>query len=757
MPRAKRNTPFQPSHGLSYGLRPVSHDEQTNVVVSVACRFCEKFGREEKVGAKRRATRHIKHFKQPFRTENYSQHHLGQHPTRWTEYQALSADRKAQYLASDFFPPDYHPIDNLVNISSPPSQHPVSSPPVQNDPPLPSTSPPQLSIASTQSPRSPLKFMIDRNIVEDIIANILFDPATEPISKDRVISTAFTTMDGPMPDYLVSINNTDLFHLIVQYVACGATPNLTSSFVAESTKSISSPSPSASSPNECSAPKISAYIRCVCAYNFQALADIMRVTWTFSLSFQRVSHSPSFYVDVHIRFGLSDGIYTFHILALPPPDRYNCHTSAASLIDILNILSHNWRDKLLGIVTDDSDLFDAYSNIDKNNINVIIDRLQHEATSPILRTWSAANQLDLVIKSVYNSLQDLHFVDTLTKLVAYLRRQEALIAETNSTCPKLASSHWRSIQNTLAWMKTNRIRILRYLKDKQSPYAPSMSWWIIAMAVSELNQAAARTYDRISGMSTLVSNQTEELAELVETLHRLSGCKGPVTDDELNLLSSFDLVVYQKYTVQTSSIREFLSGLSSFVQASLTDLAPKTADNVISKVGRIFLSTIVPLSNIILERKDNTAFATQLSPVLPRELIQLSRATFNADVRGHRARLCRTMSPTEIESIEQQFGDFLEAYHREETWKQSFKVTRTQGTFASEWGYLRSRFENLYLYCSGIATVFPQSFPKDSHFSMLPWHTDVFRECTTKDFWLEGSLQCRQYKNLMTLVGKVRS
>ncbi|KAI9909609.1 hypothetical protein PsorP6_014861 [Peronosclerospora sorghi] len=50
MPRATLSTPFNPDHQVDYGLSIASRVATTSQVVSVNCRFCIHFGREDPPG-----------------------------------------------------------------------------------------------------------------------------------------------------------------------------------------------------------------------------------------------------------------------------------------------------------------------------------------------------------------------------------------------------------------------------------------------------------------------------------------------------------------------------------------------------------------------------------------------------------------------------------------------------------------------------------------------------------------------------------
>lgn len=745
MPRGKRNTPFQPGHGMFYALRPVSRDPVTNVVTAVACRFCEKFGREEKVGAKRRATQHVKHFKQPFRTENYHQHHLGQHPTRWTEYKGLSPERKVLYLASanDQSANDYSHIENVVSNPTPitPSTAPPITDAVVDQPNLL----PAGALAADQD--RPIKFAIEKPIVDVVIGDLLFDEQIESVPKDRAIR-AFTTTQQSTTDYFVNIKNRRLYDVTVKFVALGASPKLTTGLITQMPLVQSSPSSTMKFLEECTEQKVIAYIRCVWAANFQGLADLMRDSWAFSLSFDRSTHRQTFFLQVRIRFCIADDMHSFHILALPLPDRYNYETISKSLIRLLDVLCTTWRDKLIGLSTDGFEVVNSPTH-------VIVDTIKGQASSTVIRSWSGANQLDLVMKYVYNTVLNDEFYDVLSQLIAYLRRQDTLIEEMKSVCPRLSPSSWLSVEKCLKWIKTNRIRLLQYLEEKKPGSEPDMSWWVLAMALWEFTHAAEKTYHRIRGLTTMVSQQTSELSELVQTLHRISGCKGPITDDELSLLTEWDLILERKYVVHKSTIRNFLSGLGSFIHIAMGELPPPTLDEVIKKVGTMFLSAVVCLSDIIRDRDGGSPVA-RLPPVLPHELIKLTRAAFNSDVRNQAHRLSTTFSPAEIEYIEQEFGEFLEAYHREEVFKASLHAIDESTSFSNAWGILKKRFRHLFFYCGGIASAYPEVGGENPSFSILQWETEVFESSKTTDFSLEGFLHSKQYSRLQKLLDSIR-
>lgn len=741
MPRGKRNTPFQPGHSLFYALRPVSRDPESNVVTSVACRFCEKFGREEKVGAKRRATQHVKHFKQPFRTENYHQHHLGQHPARWSDYQVLPNDRKSAYLSLEGGA--FHHIDPVVNNPPVHPQNTNTQPVMLVHPPV---TPAFARPVHIEPPLPPLKFLVDKTIVDVVVTDLLFDPTQESVAKDQLMAP-FTSLHEAMSDYIVNITNPKLLNLVTTHVSLGASPKLTATLLAETAKSTSSSQ--LPSLDECTPPQVSALIRCVFAYNYQALADIMRCAWAFSVSFSRVNLSSTYFIDVRIRVSQPHHpIASYHLISLPPPDRFNWETSFSTLIRLLDTLQPDkWRQHLVGVVTDGFEHTDGATYI-------LVDRFRNEAAATVYRTWSAANPLDSVIKRVHASMLDGLFFDTLLHLIAYLRRQPSLLTQLNGRCPKLVSTHWLCLERCLKWVKTHRITILRYLQEKKPACQPSMSWWILAMAAFDFTQIAAKTYHKLCAMTSAVSRHVEFLTQLLQTFNRMSGCKGPVSDDELGLLGDWDFIEDQKYVIRKSAVRNFLNGLGSFVHLSINELAPPALDDLVQKVGIMFLAAIVRISAVIVERENSNMGSARLPAVLPVELAKITRASFNNDVRSQANRLGKTMDSTEIEMIEEQFGQFLDTYHDEHSIQRTFNSPDNQTDFESAWANLKTKFDKLHIYCAGIATAFPDVCRDFIDTPVLPWESDVFRE-SAKDFAIEACMHCKQHTELFDAVESI--
>ena len=143
---------FKKSHLETYGLRITSRNAVTGAVDSVQCRFCFTFGREEKVGAKRKATSGLKDFR-AFHTRHFMQHLLSQHPIKWSEYSAVTEEGGRDQFFSSVDVPHAGTISAHLDISG------------------------------------TLRIPVNKSIVEVIIGDMLFSPEDlEGLSHTRALS-----------------------------------------------------------------------------------------------------------------------------------------------------------------------------------------------------------------------------------------------------------------------------------------------------------------------------------------------------------------------------------------------------------------------------------------------------------------------------------------------------------------------------------------------------------------------------------------
>ena len=188
---------------------------------------------------------------------------------------------------------------------------------------------------------------------------------------------------------------------------------------------------------------------------------------------------------------------------------------------------------------------------------------------------------------VYGHLLQTQFYSVLTALIGYLRRQQNLVADMKTTCPKVALSRWLSMIKVMKWFKKHRIVVQTYLDEKRPACRPSagwlpvvflkaicltfvvcmlLAWWVLMMAVHEFANEASFVFKRIQGMTVLMSQQVSELANLSSTFCRLVAGKGPLIESELQAMAqasaqSGGLIVAGLFATSVANVEQFVSRL----------------------------------------------------------------------------------------------------------------------------------------------------------------------------------------------------
>ena len=92
-----RSSGYVKDNDIRYGLKVVHCDPKSSMtMIGLQCCSCIAFGREEKVGSKRKVNQEWSH---PFRYDNIENHLRNQHSRQWALYQAL----ESYYERASFF------------------------------------------------------------------------------------------------------------------------------------------------------------------------------------------------------------------------------------------------------------------------------------------------------------------------------------------------------------------------------------------------------------------------------------------------------------------------------------------------------------------------------------------------------------------------------------------------------------------------------------------------------------------------------
>ncbi|PXF42325.1 hypothetical protein BWQ96_07960 [Gracilariopsis chorda] len=237
------------------------------LICGVVCRFCKVSGREERPGRKRKATNNAQYYTTPFRPESYRKHNELQHPSKWSEYQALADEKKG-----DFW-------DGVV--------------PIKNT-----------LLSHFWSDTTPRLFEFDVTIVEMIVGGMYFDvddgcgsddeademkvtrcaddrrlPTLTPLEiKKRALRIFVPVRDSPPENgenvpvsaYKLTIKNGSLFDMVVEFASLGSSFCLNSRLV-QSMREFTG----MACYSGCNSHKVSSFLCVMCASNLQMLCDIL--------------------------------------------------------------------------------------------------------------------------------------------------------------------------------------------------------------------------------------------------------------------------------------------------------------------------------------------------------------------------------------------------------------------------------------------------------------------------------------------------
>ncbi|KAH6601738.1 hypothetical protein BASA61_001822 [Batrachochytrium salamandrivorans] len=696
-----------------YGLKITARDKSTGEVSSCACRFCIVFGRKDKVGAKRKATERTKYFDH-FRTDNYMQHLVQQHPKKWSEYEVLkSAEEKEAF---------FHAVD------------------------VPFVS----TLAAHFEREGMLRFLINKSIVEVIIGNLMFHPDdVDGCTISRALSlfkrleadddAGANDVDVNQDAYVVEIKTPKRFSLVVGCVALGASFRMASKMVQlvrdESGLSFYS---------GCSELIASNYMRVMCAVSLQILSEALYKVSGFSLALDSSTIHGMSYLDIRIRLTIKMVVYNYHLLAIPLFEQHTGENMFEVLVKFMDALYSPWREILISSSTDGARSMTG-------RIQGLATRIDQCTAGKLIRIWCGLHQLDLVMQRVFKASLDEKFYSTLTALIGHLRRQQTLISAMRSTCPKVADTRWISMESCTNWLTSHVITVQEHLHLKKPRCTPETTWWIFLFAVHALAYEAKIVFTALQGLTTLLSQQRAKLLGLIDTYCRMTQMVGPLTDEQLAAVDSSTSEICGCFALSHAHARFCLECLDLFVIQTLPTVDDETVQKLVIAVSKMFVQVADGIYSIVAERDSSNQPADELPPVLPHQLVKIDLRVFNRIHLGQMSRLEKRLSSAQIHQIGKDFVDLLRAYREEPVFKASIGDCDDSDTdFAKGWKVAGDRFPALCQFCGDLASAFPNTATVESDFSIIGWEKDIYRKCLT-DFSLEGILHAKQFTALKDL------
>ena len=509
-PGAPRHSAYVKENDVKYGLSVASRVMHSGAVNGLRCRFCVAFGREEKVGTKRKQGSSQMTWVYPFRYDNIENHVLTQHPEKWDEYKN---ERKTWRYGSRYDECNKFFAKNITTTAS------------------------RNYFRSPEQPgqaRSQLVFTIDKDIVESIIGDMMYSCGADEeeevngnhddeevhadnsnngdgeedgsvsvvldssrfctaaeqaavVADRRVVAarakalalSLFEKIDDAPPTaddsrsnsdndeptaykYVATVTKPLLFELAVRFTSSGSSFKMTSINMRHTVEVFALPTRALHRHD------ISRMMRVACAANLQKISVLLKDSWAFSIAVDSATHQSTSYLDLRFRVYSRKhrDFFNLHGCALPMHDRHTGQVMFDMLCRFLSVLCPKWQASMLGVASDGA------RNMTGRAAGVVT-RLQNymHDNCPLFRIWCGAHQLDLVMEHIMTEVVGNSFFNVMLKFISHLSRQQKLVADMDTTCPRVVN-RWLSTYKVTNWFKMYRIDLLRYVNEAHPASAP---------------------------------------------------------------------------------------------------------------------------------------------------------------------------------------------------------------------------------------------------------------------------------------------
>lgn len=697
--KARREV-FKDHHREQFGLKISERHPVSKEVKSVLCRFCVAFGREDapSEAKTRKKTTNVKYYTKSFRVELFRKHLVGQHPLRWADYSRLATEEERQ----GFF--------------------------VQTPVPFVET------LHAVFETEKELLFSINSGIVDTIIGKLLFHP-DDVGTRSHTRAMAVFKRDGESDStYVCTEKNPSRFRLCVRFLGRGASFRMAAALMDDAKEETG-----IGRFGGCSEDVVARYARLVCAASLQRLSQCLDKVWTFSLATDCATHQGKSYADVRCRFYLNGELHNFHLLAIPLYERHTAINIFNVVETFLDTIVPSWRTKVLGVATDGAATM-------VGNVGGLVTLMEAQVQYPIVRVWCGLHQLDLKMQIIFQSALNDSYLGTLTALIGYLRRQQNLISDMKSKCPKVASTRWLSMFKVADWLCRHGFEVRTYVEDRGMEGKPNLVWWIFLHALREVAREANAVFVSLQGLTTLVQQQEGRFEGLAARLMEMSGVVGPLSDEAIAALPIGDHQVIGHFAISHVNALAYIMQLDLWVIESLESLNDEQKHVVVCAIARMYVLAVFSIYSL-------SSSESVSPPVTPKDLAAASLSSLADTIGTHRPRLIEHFGEAGIYRIGQEFKELQRAVKCDESVSKAIaSFDHRLAGFGDMWrlGAAASRYPTLIEYCGGMASVFANTATVEADFSVVGCEKNDKRTSMT-DVSLEGILHCKQWKSLSRL------
>jgi hypothetical protein len=273
--------------------------------------------------------------------------------------------------------------------------------------------------------------------------------------------------------------------------------------------------------------------RIACAVNLEKISELLCATWAFSIALDTSTVEYTGYLDFRVRVCVKSEIENLHVLAIPLRDRHTGEVMFNAMADVLDKLHEIWREEAIGVTTG------GHRSM-TGQVKGVASRNERETPDGMIcRVWCGLHQLDLIMQRLLKDICDEEFYRELTSIIGHLRRQTNLIESRGCKCPTVADTRWLSAGVVTDWLSVNRGTLIEHYSRKPERLKQSRKWWLITMALSRIFREVNVVVQRLQVLTTLLSQQAEELSLLAMEIRHMALIVSPqsaavsVTDEEV--------------------------------------------------------------------------------------------------------------------------------------------------------------------------------------------------------------------------------
>ncbi|KAI9911485.1 hypothetical protein PsorP6_009748 [Peronosclerospora sorghi] len=363
----------------------------------------------------------------------------------------------------------------------------------------------------------PLSLFLHRGIIEVFIGDVFFNPDDHgSLSHQRVLALFVPEIgsDNAVQHYTVRIKNPLYFQLVTAHLSHGLSFRQVAA-VLESSKLLLGVVKIESIPDA----QVSNFARILVA------VSISRSLTRF-LNPLKFLDFPLLLIPRHIVFHYQNPLHNIHVAALPMSERHTAVNIYDLIVKVFNVLCPSWRKKALGIASDGA-------NVMTGQIGGVVTLLERDCLFPIHTTWCMLHQIDLVVKERVNNLLGGEFISIVNKIAHNLRKQENLIREKGSKCPKmttrwLALGSWSQWQ----WQLQHYEQLNTFFSSRRPDLVMLPEWyWPIVADVFALFETVNRTMRALQNRNLLMTQQRMEICSMIDRIKKMTEVEGPLTDE----------------------------------------------------------------------------------------------------------------------------------------------------------------------------------------------------------------------------------